>query len=137
MLQFPLYTIIIIIRIAFIGLQIYVFQDLSKLIRLGFFLMKSERKNLKFSTRQKRKPRRRESRDSAVTFCARDAREPCVWDSIQAAFQLHSNRMLLSTADVEYIRYKFEVANLEWAALSALILEVDIQDVTRLNHVDH
>jgi hypothetical protein len=45
--------------------------------------------------------------------------------------------MLLSTADVEYIRYKFEVANLEWAALSALILEVDIQDVTRLNHVDH
>jgi hypothetical protein len=78
MLQFPLYTIIIIIRIAFIGLQIYVFQDLSKLIRLGFFLMKSERKNLKFSTRQKRKPRRRESRDSAVTFCARDAREPCV-----------------------------------------------------------
>jgi hypothetical protein len=57
----------------------------------------------------------------------------------QTAFQLYSNRMLLSGA-VKYVLYKVCVANLEWTSLSALILEVDIQNVTagaeRLNHVD-
>jgi len=53
---------------------------------------------------------------------------------LQTAFQLYSNRMLLSGA-VKYMLYKVCVANLEWTSLSALIQNVTA-GTERLNHVD-
>jgi hypothetical protein len=66
-----------------------------------------------------------------------------MFDNIQRCFQttlqLYSNRALLSGA-VKDMLYKVSVANLEWTSLSALVVEVGIQNETdgpeRLNHVD-